>query len=174
MSYPFFRCVSCHAPVQTVVQYDMGKLPPSLASYRDIPTTDGFEQGDPFRHCRGQGLKYKDRCSLTAVVEYVHGHHFNFSGIFQRYCCFCAMHAVGGPDLFADVACYLCSEKYAVIKAFVDLVYRRQACGWKQHGWAALPSVILDRIVCLAIAGGTLSVEDGVVAALVSSENINK
>jgi hypothetical protein len=166
MSHPFFRCVSCSVPVQRVVLYDKGKLPPILASHRDIPTTDGFEEGDPYRHCRGQGTKHKKlegvkhQNSCSEESEY----HFNFSGIFQNYCCFCAMHACGDDCLFMDVACYLCTDKNAMIRAFMEL-YRTKGTSWQTHGWAALPSAILDKIVGLVIAGGTLAVEDGAVVA---------
>lgn len=105
-------------------------------------------------------MKYKERVHYFVVdPEY----HFNFSGMFSGYCCFCSMHAGGGSGLFDDVACYLCREKREMLEMFSRLfVSRSGSVSWRTHGWAALPGAILDKILRI-VAGESLAIEDGVV-----------
>jgi hypothetical protein len=162
MSYPFFRCVSCKVPVQKSVRYDVGRMPYQLLTHCNIPVSDVFDTDEAFAFCKGQGLRYADACH-PKTMPYVDGYHYNFSAAFSGYCCFCALHAGFGSDLFGSAGCYSCKRTQAVVAAFVELTKTEngEPVSWRTHGWAALPSTILDRIVC-HVFGDHVPVEDGV------------
>jgi hypothetical protein len=167
MSYPFFRCVSCKVPVQKSVRYDVGRMPYQLLTHCNIPVSDVFDTDEAFAFCKGQGLRYADACH-PKTMPYVDGYHYNFSAAFSGYCCFCALHAGFGSDLFGSAGCYSCKRTQAVVAAFVELTKTEngEPVSWRTHGWAALPSTILDRIVC-HVFGDHVPVEDGVPRPLV-------
>ena len=171
MSYPFFRCTSCNAPIQQVISYQLGKLPFEILTRNDVALSGVFETDKLFAFCRGQGMRYSEPDSL-AVVEFVEGYHFNFTAAFKGYCCFCAMHAGLGTELFLGVACYSCKHKQAALALFVELTASKPGTftSWHTHRWAALPSVIIDKIIRIAV-GNQLSVEDGSMVAPVPDGN---
>ena len=162
MSYPYFQCVSCKVPVQKVVCYEMGKMPYQILTHKNIPLSDVFETDCVFLFCRGQGMRHSE-ADHPKTMEYVDGYHYNFSAAFKGYCCFCATHAGFGADLFLGMGCYSCKQRNVVVAAFIALTKTKpgESVSWLIHGWAALPSVIIDRIVC-HLFDDHLAVEDGV------------
>ena len=139
MLYPFFQCVSCHARVQKAVPYSRGMLPNIVVFNKSVLLSDGFEGTDYVNFCRGQGR----RVSLDLVPF----SHFNFSGCFDGHCCFCALHSGFGEELFMDVACDKCIQKEMMRKMWSRLYTASGSLTWESHGWAALPSSILDKIL---------------------------
>ena len=162
MSYPYFRCSACDLPVQKAICYDAGRLPYLLLTHRSIPVSDVFDTDQAFAYCRGQGLRYGE-VEHPKTMPYVHGYHYNFSAAFKGYCCFCALHAGFGEGLFWDTGCYGCKRRQLVIAEFIALTKTKEgeSVSWRNSGWAALPSAIIDRIVC-HVFGDRLVVEDGV------------
>ena len=170
MSYPFFQCVSCNVPVQKAIEYKLGSIPFGIHQYRDVPLSGIFETSDSLSFCRGQGMRYSDPDHLH-VTEFVEGYHFNFSAIFKGYCCFCALHAGFGSELFLDSACHGCRKRDLVSALFVELMRSSNTgmtTSWRTHRWAALPSVILDKIVRYLVGDG-LAVHDGRIVPSVPS-----
>ena len=145
-----------------MVEYERGKFPFKTLTHRDVLLTDGFEIGDMYRHCRGQGAKYKERSKGEEfLVDFVEGHHYNFNGVFTKYCCFCALHAGFEKRSFMDMACYLCRDKDILLEIFSKLyILPSKVISWQTHRWAALPSAILDKILRHVI-GEALQVVDG-------------
>jgi hypothetical protein len=146
-----------------VMCYEMGKMPYQILTHTNIPLSDVFDTDSVFVFCRGQGMRHCEPDPPGISVEYVDGYHYNFSAAFKGYCCFCAMHAGFGADLFVGIGCYSCKRRQAVIAAFIELTKSTpgEPVTWHLHGWAALPSAILDRIVC-HLFDDHLAVEDGV------------
>jgi hypothetical protein len=172
MSYPFFRCVSCNSEVQKVICYEIGKLPYFIITHNTIPLSCVFETDEVFSFCRGQGMRYSEANHLP-FVEYVDGYHYNFTAAFKGYCCFCALHAGFGTELFLSTGCYCCKHKQNALATFIEITKSEPGApvSWQTHGWAALPSVIVDKILRLLI-GDQLSVEDGRVMAPVPDGKI--
>lgn len=173
MSYPFFRCVCCNAQVQKAVSYEIGKIPSLLLTHKTIPLSDIFETNQTFAFCRGQGIRYNEH-SYHAVVEFAAENHYNFSGAFQGYCCFCALHADFGTETFLSVGCYSCKQTQQALANFIELTKSKPGThiAWQTHGWAALPSVILDNILRHLI-GDRLPVEDGRVLVPVPDQHVD-
>jgi hypothetical protein len=160
MSYPFFKCLSCQTKVQQVIAYDKGVMPYLVVS-SNVPLSGVFETDKLFLFCRGQGFRYADR-DHSPFMNFVDGYHFNFSGVFEGYCCFCALHAGFGTELFLGTGCYGCKHKQAAIEAFLDVTRSEPEthAQWRSHGWAALPSAIVDKILQYLV-GEHLPVVDG-------------
>jgi len=158
--------------VQKVIGYDLGKMPFEVITYSDSPVSDVFEKDLRFAFCRGQGMRYSE-ADHAKTVEYIDGYHYNFAGAFKGYCCFCAMHAGFGTELFLDIGCYSCKQKHVVVAAFIELTKSKpgESVAWRTHGWAALPSVIIDKIVA-HLFGNQLVVEDGVFCLPTPSGNM--
>lgn len=173
MSYPFFKCLSCKTKVQEVIAYDKGVMPYVVVS-SNVPLSGIFETDKLFLFCRGQGLRYAER-EHSPFMNFVDGYHFNFSGVFEGYCCFCAQHAGFGSELFLGTGCYSCKHKQMAFETFVDILRsasnQQAPTQWRSHGWGALPSVIVDKILqCLV--GDHLSVVDGVVRPAIPNGNL--
>lgn len=171
MSYPFFRCVSCKVPVQEEAQYVTGKLPSRVLLHSSIPLSGVFDTDQVFSFCRGQGMRYSE-ADHPRTMEYIRGYHYNFSGLFKGYCCLCAFHAEFSVESFMDAGCYSCKQKRAVVAEFIELTKTKsgESVSWRTHGWAALPSVILDRIVS-RLFDDQVAVLDGVLCPPKPQEN---
>ena len=161
--YPFIKCVLCKNRVQKVIEYTPGRMPSAVILDRHMKLSGEFDDGDFTKHCRGQGTRYNDP-SLPAFVEYVDGHHFNFTGYFNGCCCFCALHNGFGTEMFLTNGCVNCMRKETLRLEFAKL-YGGVGSSWQEGRWAALPAVALDNILRIFI-GEALSVMDGGVVAM--------
>ena len=139
MLYPFFECVSCHSRVQKVVPCSRGMLPNHVVFNKNVLLSEGFDGEDYVNFCLAQGRR--------VPVELLSFAHYNFSGCFDGYCCFCALHAGFGEALFVEVSCKKCIQKEEVRKIWSSLYAAQPFVNWRSHGWAALPSSILDKII---------------------------
>lgn len=146
MSYPFFDCVVCGGRVQKAVICIPGSLPPISYLDRGSSFSSSFDNASEFvRHCRGQVSRYWDDGQ-----EF----HFQFSGCFAGRCCFCALNAGLGLDVFTLNGCYNCTRKEKLRAEFAKLVQRSDqstAMTWASHGWGALPSTLIDYILVFAM-----------------------
>lgn len=162
-SYPFFKCISCSSRVQKAIAYTTGCMPIVVVNDRRVKLSSEFDDGDFTKHCRGQGARYNDP-TLPAYVEYVEGLHFNFSGCFSGFCCFCALQSGFGSESFLSAGCVNCMRKEAARAEFAKL-YRIRGASWDDGRWAALPAAVLDNILRI-FSGESLSIVDGVVGAM--------
>lgn len=172
MSYPFFRCISCKVYVQKAVCYDMGKLPYQVLTHSTIPVSGVFDTDSVFMYCRGQGMQYSEP-DYARTMACIDGYHYNFSAAFKGYCCFCAMHAGFGTELFLSVGCYSCKQKRVVVATFIESTKTKpgEPTSWRTHGWAALPSAIIDKIVS-HLFGNHVVVEDGALCLPIPDGNV--
>lgn len=161
MSYPFFECVACSSRVQKAVFCVPGSLPPVAYLSRHSRFSSAFDEDSEFvRHCRGQGAHYHTRHEMPLLypsdgVESLH------SGCFAGLCCFCAFSSGFGRDAFDRTGCCNCVRKECMRKAFSGLLAKRRkdgcasspssAVSWASHGWAALPSALVDHILWFAL-----------------------
>ena len=161
-SYPFFNCVSCRVRVQQVIPYEAGSIPSMIVGNRFIKLSSGFDKGDFTLHCRAQGKRYGTP-DMPAYMDFVEGHHYNFDDRLKGMCCFCALSCGIGSELFLTVACFHCKRK-EMLRAEFSKLYKVKGVCWDAHGWAALPSAVLDNIL-RHFVGGNLPIVDGCVTA---------
>ena len=162
--YPFTKCVLCKNRMQTAIEYTTGSMPVAVVNDRHIKLSGEFEDGDFTKHCRGQGTRYNDP-NPPAYVEYVDGHHFNFTGYYSGCCCFCAFQNGFGSEMFLSNGCFNCIRKEALRAEFAKLYRIGGGSSWQESKWAALPAVVLDNILRI-FSGEALSVVDGGVVAM--------
>ena len=144
-------CVSCKISIQ--------KATDSFSSYNDSNEVSAyFDNGDYILHCRGQGRRYNSSDSVSALEGLrIDDDHYNFSGYFKGACCFCALQGGFGSELFLTNACINCTRKETKLYT-IDI--EKGVVSWESHGWAALPSGILDNILRIFL-GGDLLIIDG-------------
>ena len=130
---------------------------------RKVNLCSEFDEGDFAKHCRGQGSRYNDQSS-PAYVEHVDGAHFNFSGCFNGFCCFCALQSGFGSEMFLTNGCFNCVRKEMLRGEFSKL-YKLTGASWEEGRWAALPSAVLDNILRI-LCGDALSVQDSAVVPM--------
>ena len=156
--YPFFECTRCKCRVQMATDHTTGKLPTVAVNDRRTKLSSQFDHGDFSIHCRGQGQRYyTQQNALAPYPTRMEFTHFNFSGPLSGLCCFCA--SLSGIEYIMIVsrnACFNCTRKEALRREFARL-YRLAPSSCP---WAALPSVVLDKILC-ALLGSGLNVMDG-------------
>ena len=164
MAYPFFHCVLCDAHVQKAVPYEVGRMPTCVLNNRYCRLSDGFDGDDFTYYCRGQGGRYRT-AYMPQFVEFIDGFHYNFDGVFHGLCCFCALHRGFCKELFVDVSCYNCKRKEFIRRLFLKVFdARKDSATWETHGWAALPSAVLDLILGFVV-GPRCVLVDGEVRA---------
>ncbi len=154
--YPFFECAKCNCRVQMAIECSEGKLPFVATNDRRTKLSAQFDHGDFSVHCRGQGQRYHTQeNALQPYRKRMQLTHFNHcAGRIQGLCCFCA--SISSMFFAANDACFNCTRKDALRKEFARL-YKLSPSSCP---WAALPSVVLDKIIC-SFVGGRLSVTDG-------------
>jgi hypothetical protein len=85
---------------------------------------------------------------MPVFVEHVDGLHYNFNGVFEGCCCFCALHRGFSADSFRDVGCCYCNRKEHIRRIFRGVFVKRGSpATWSTHGWAAMPSGVMDYIL---------------------------
>ncbi len=161
MSYPCARCRVCRSRVQVAVHCVPGELPALACSDRDARFTALFEDdAAALSCCRGQGTRYSPWPHHNQTL------HYNFSGAFTGLCCFCALKAGFSPSVFGQTACRQCVWRER-LRAEVAVCFGSGAgatsVSWVSHGWRALPSAIVDRILVLVLGldGRNADVLDG-------------
>lgn len=151
--YPFFECSACGLRVQQALDNaELGAFPKIVVHNFRTKLSSVFDNKDDLTlSCRGQGARYN-----VCETRY-HERHYNFTGVFQGRCCFCAL--IGGiaRESFLDIACFHCRYKEDIRCEFVKLYYMK-ARSWKSGKWAALPSVVLDHILRIFLG---MNVVDG-------------
>jgi hypothetical protein len=169
MSYPFFPCSVCSAYVQLRWR-ELEKHSMPVVSQIDVVgsrkpivmVTSELESDDYVNNCRGQGRKYAERCTdkgfQIVVGKWNHpDDHFNFDGLFQGVCCFCAARMDLSLTIFKDIACYHCKQRDFLFREFALLRVVRKATtpgqspSWETHGWGALSDTLVDYILALAL-----------------------
>ena len=159
MSYPFFHCIHCGAYVQKSVAYESGRLPQAVLSDRFCKLSAGFDGGDIAMYCRGQGRRYHSE-RMPVFVEHVDGLHYNFAGVFEGCCCFCALHRGFSTDSFRDVGCCYCNRKERIRRIFRGVFVKRDSpATWSTHGWAAMHSGVMDYILGFVVGPSCRLVE---------------
>jgi hypothetical protein len=167
MLYPFFSCVICRNRVQLAVYCIPGELPSGGCLERGSRSSTLFEEEAVFsQHCRGQGTRFS---VWNRVTHSPHDDssliHYNFTGCYSGMCCFCALKVGFSADIFGQVGCRHCVRK-ELLRAEVARCFGSAGGSWTSHGWRALPSAIVDRILVfvLGVDGRGVAVDDGDVA----------
>jgi hypothetical protein len=158
MSFPFFSCSVCSAYVQLKwgegEKHHMPTLNYRLRGQLAVNITSELESDDFVNNCRGQGSKYSDRSgSSVALQQGKETHHYNFQGMFQGMCCFCAVRIGLSSLSFVDISCYHCKQRDMLYQEFSRLRVAQGAVApcWESHGWGALSDTLIDYIIALAL-----------------------
>ena len=169
MSYPFFQCTSCSANVQLQwvlkTRFYLPLMSHSNTFNPSIPAvmvTSELDSEDFANNCRGQGNRYAVKVSDKKVQmspgEWISpDSHFNFTGMFEGKCCFCALRM--GFYFSSDVVCYHCQRREMLLREFVMITAshkgvagsEKKAPTWETHGWGALSDALVDYILALAL-----------------------
>jgi hypothetical protein len=148
-TYPIIFCTKCSAAIQEESCYT-SKSTFSASVFRKNYSSE-LDSDDFAKYCRGQGSFYSERQGKFDLPA--NGSHFNFSGVYSGFCCYCALGSGYSAVSFNDVGCYHCKMRFMLIKEFSKL--KRQGSGvnvsWKSCGWAGLSDALIDFILRMIV-----------------------
>jgi hypothetical protein len=111
-----------------------------------------LDSDDFANYCKGQGRFYSlKRTNLFALPS--DGSHFNFSGVYQGLCCYCALGKGYSLDSFGGVGCFQCKKEYLFIMEFskLKLMGGGDAGTWESRKWAGLSDSLIDLILRMLV-----------------------
>ena len=148
-TYPVFPCKNCSADVQEDSFFVSKKSFHTDVFKRNYSSE--LDSEDFAHYCRGQGSFYPHPKGKFALPP--NGSHFNFTGIYNRLCCYCALGSGYSHFSFNDVGCYHCKTRCMLIKEFskLKLQGRGKDGSWKSCGWAGLSDSLIDLILRMIV-----------------------
>lgn len=155
--YPIFRCKGCGCAVQLESHATKGMFP-SHGFHLNTLFSGELDSDEFAKYCRGQGRFYAEP-PRSLYASPVNANHFNYSGIFQEMCCYCALGEGLCAESFRDIGCYHCKRRYMAITEFGKLKRRRVGESglsvWNASGWAGLSDALIDHILGMLVGDGT-------------------
>ena len=104
-----------------------------------------LDSNDYANYCRGQGEFYALHRTDYSMPS--RGSHFNFSGVYEGLCCYCALGEGYSIFSFGGVGCYHCKMKYLVVKEFSRLKHSTNG----QSMWGGLSDALIDLILKMVV-----------------------
>ena len=154
-TYPIFRCKGCNCAVQ--MQND--EVCAASVAFGGRTLISSELDSERFAdYCKGQGSFYAEKPVNLYDCSKRFQTHFNFSGLYEGMCCYCALGRGLYSGSFVSVGCYQCKRSEALLREFSKLKLRGSddVISWISCGWSGLSDSVIDLIMKMVVGEKTL------------------